>query len=95
MLHFDGSAAVLAGVEQSGPNGGLPISSTALYLDSSSLAGLSPFQEFAPLQYTWSADGSGTYGGNTYTVTNQSKVFYIDVSPLNGHPAVIVGQKQH
>jgi hypothetical protein len=27
-------------------------------------------------------------------VTNQSKFFYIDVSPLNGHPAVVVGQIQ-
>jgi hypothetical protein len=37
---------------------------------------------------------AGTYGGNTFMVTNQSKFFYIDVSPLNAHPAVIVGQRQ-
>ena len=85
---------MFAGVEQAGPNGGISTNNISTYVDSSNLTGLIPFQEFELFKYTWSADGSGTYGGNTYMVTNQSKFFYIDISPLNGHPAVIAGQKQ-
>jgi hypothetical protein len=91
---LDPQSTVIAGIEDPGPNGSLSTSSIASYLDSSSLTGLIPFQEFDLFKYTWSADGSGTYGGNTYMVTNQSKFFYIDISPLNGHPAVVVGQRQ-
>jgi hypothetical protein len=91
---LDPQSTVIAGIEDPGPNGILSTGNSASYLDSSSLTGLIPFQEFDLFKYTWSADGSGTYGGNTYMVTNQSKFFYIDVSPLNGHPAVIVGQRQ-
>lgn len=91
---FDPQTTAFAGVEQAGPNGGISTNNISTYVDSSNLTGLIPFQEFELFKYTWSADGSGTYGGNTYMVTNQSKFFYIDISPLNGHPAVIVGQKQ-
>jgi hypothetical protein len=42
----------------------------------------------------WVPDGSGAFGGNTNMVTNGSKFFYIDISPLDGHPAVVVGHKQ-
>ena len=91
---LDPQSTVIAGIEDPGPNGSLSTGNSASYLDSSSLTGLIPFQEFDLFKYTWSADGSGAYGGNTYMVTNQSKFFYIDVSPLNGHPAVVVGQRQ-
>src|SRR5216684_3133799 len=91
---LDPQSTVLAGIEDPGPNGSLSTSSIGAYLDSSSLTGLIPFQEFDLFKYTWSADGSGTYGGNTYMATNQSRSFYIDVSPLNGHPGVVVGQRQ-
>jgi large repetitive protein len=91
---LDPQSTVLAGIEDPGPNGSLSTSNIAAYLDSSGLTGLIPFQEFDLFKYTWSADGSGTYGGNTYMVTNQSKFFYIVVSPLNGHPAVVLGQRQ-
>jgi hypothetical protein len=90
---LDPQSTVIAGQEFPTPNG--TFSSSISYLDSSNLTGLTPFQEFQLFKYTWSADGSGTWGGNTYMVTNQSKFFYIDTSPLNGHPAVIVGQLQH
>jgi len=64
------------------------------YLDGSSfIQGLLPFQNFELFSLTFNADGSGTFGGNTYMVTNGAKVFYIDVSPLNSHPAMIVGQR--
>ncbi len=54
--------------------------------------GLVHAQAFTLFRYSWSPDGSGTFGGNTYMVSNGAKVFYIDVSPANGQPAVIVGQ---
>jgi len=57
-------------------------------------AGLFPFQTFELFRYAWSPDGSGTMGGNTSMVTNGHKFFYIDISPLNTHPAVIIGQQQ-
>ena len=90
---LDPQSTVIAGQEFPAPNG--IFSSGISYLDSSNLTGLTPFQEFDLFKYTWSADGSGTWGGNTYMVTNQSKFFYIDTSLLNGHPGVIVGQLQH
>jgi hypothetical protein len=90
---LDPQSTVIAGNEQPGPNGSVSSDANS-YLDSSNVTGLIPFQEFDLFKYTWSADGSGTHGGNTYMVINQSKFFYIDVSPLNGHPAVVVGQRQ-
>ena len=90
---LDSQSTVIAGQVFPAPNG--IFSSGISYLDSSNLTGLTPFQEFDLFKYTWSADGSGTWGGNTYMVTNQSKFFYVDTSPLNGHPGVIVGQLQH
>ena len=91
---LDAQTTVAAGLENPGPSGGLALSSAGAYLDSSGPTGLVPFQEFDMFKYTWIADGSGTYGGNTFMVTNQAKFFYIDVSPLNGHPVVVVGQLQ-
>jgi len=90
---LDPQSTVFAGVEDPTTNGGVA-GSTASYLDSSNLLGLYPLQEFELFKFTWNADGSGTWGGNTYMVTSQSKFFYIDISPLNGHPAVVVGEKQ-
>jgi hypothetical protein len=91
---LDPQTTVFAGVENPTISGGITTNATSSYLDSSGPAGLIPFQEFALFKFTWSADGSGTWGGNTYMVTSQSKFFYIDSSPLNSHPTVVVGQKQ-
>jgi Putative Ig domain len=94
---LDSQSTVTIGNEFPARNGQLDASAPQVnYLYSSNLTGLIPFQEFDLLHYTWSADGSGTYGGNTYMVTNGSakgaRFFYIDTSPLNAHPAVVVGQ---
>ncbi|MGA9504719.1 MAG: hypothetical protein WBV31_09795, partial [Terriglobales bacterium] len=93
---LDAQSTVLVGNEYPARNGKFNSTAYVDYLYSSNLAGLSPFQEFDLFQYTWSADGSGTYGAYTYMVTNGAtlgaKFFYIDTSPLNGHPAVVVGQ---
>jgi hypothetical protein len=90
---LDSHTTVVAGQESLDPNGGITPDS---YIDTnrSSAPGLIPSQTFTLFRYTWSPDGTGTFGGNTYLVSNGEKVFYIDVSPVNGHPAVIVAQRQ-
>jgi len=90
---LDPQSTVIAGQEFPAPNG--IFSGGVSYLDSSNLLGLFALQQFEIFKYTWGADGSGAWGGFTYMVTNGSKFFYIDTSPLNGHPSVIVGQLQH
>jgi len=40
--------------------------------------------------YAINSDGSGKFGGQTASVTNGSVTFYIDESPLDFHPAVLV-----
>ena len=89
---LDPQTTVFAGVQGADLNGNL---SSDSYIDNNIPAdpGLIPVQAFTMFRYTWSPDGSGTYGGNTYMVSNGAKIFYIDVSPLNGHPAVVVGQR--
>ena len=70
---LDPQSTVIAGQEFPAPNG--IFSSGLSYLDSSNLTGLFSIQQFDLFKYAWSADGSGTWGGNTYMVTNQSKFF--------------------
>ena len=68
---------------------GLPFPN--FYLDSGTATGDLIFQEFE----TSNSRGPQTVpapSANNYMVTNQSKFLYIDTSPLNAHPAVIVGQ---
>ncbi len=89
---LDAQTTVFAGLEQDDLAGNMPGSS--IDISGPAALGLAPVQTELSFRYTWSADGSGTYGGNTYMVTNGTKVFYIDVSPANGHPAVIVGQRE-
>jgi len=90
---LDPQTSAFAGQESADPNGGITPDS---YIDTSRPAapGLTPVQSFTLFRYTWNPDGTGTFGGNTYMVSNADKVFYIDASPANSHPAVIVGQRQ-
>jgi hypothetical protein len=90
---LDRQTTSFEGLETANLDGSLQNSS----VDSSgpSPYGIIPVQTYNNLfQYTWNAEGLGAYGGNTYMVTNGASVFYIDISPLNGHPAVVVGQRQ-
>jgi hypothetical protein len=89
---LDPATSIFAGIETDNLNGGMQSS----YIDTSVSfpPGLIPAQAVNMFRYTFSPDGSGTYGGNTYMVTNSSKVFYIDISPTNSHPAVVIGQQQ-
>lgn len=90
---LEAQATIVSGQEFPTPNGGF--SGGLSYVDSSDTSGLYALQQFDLFKYTWGADGSGTWGGNTYMVTNGTKFFYIDTSPLNGHPGVVVGALQH
>ncbi|HYM75152.1 MAG TPA: hypothetical protein VE377_04170 [Candidatus Dormibacteraeota bacterium] len=47
----------------------------------------------AILGYAVNSNGTGTFGGQTASVTNGSDTFYIDESPLNLHPVVVVVQE--
>jgi hypothetical protein len=56
---------------------------------------LVPEEEFAG-SYTVNTDGTGTFGGyngETVAVTNGRTIFYLDESPLNLHPSVMVGEQ--
>jgi hypothetical protein len=43
--------------------------------------------------YTVSSNGTGTFGGGTVAVTNGNVTFYIDESPSNNHPTVVVAEQ--
>jgi hypothetical protein len=40
--------------------------------------------------YSVNSNGTGTVGGETVAVTNGNVIFYIDESPINAHPSVII-----
>jgi hypothetical protein len=43
--------------------------------------------------YTVNTNGTGTFGGQTVSVTNGRVIFYLDESPLNLYPSVIVAEQ--
>jgi len=43
--------------------------------------------------YSVNTDGTGTFGGGTASVTNGNVIFWIDESPLNLHPSVVVNEQ--
>lgn len=45
---------------------------------------------FAGASYSVNSNGTGSIGGETVAVTNGNVTFYIDESPTNSHPAVMV-----
>jgi hypothetical protein len=55
--------------------------------------GLFPNQGLAGT-YTVLLDGTGTFGGNTFSVTNGSVVYYMDGSTVNLHPAILMLEKK-
>ena len=89
---LDPQASVFAGVDNANLSGNLD-GGGGSYLDLSTPAALIPVLSYWLSPYTWNADGTGTFGGNTYMVSNAKKVFYIDISPLNAHPAVVVASR--
>lgn len=46
-----------------------------------------------PSAYSVNSNGTGTVGGETVSVTNGNVVFYINESPLNLYPSVVVAEQ--
>lgn len=44
----------------------------------------------SPSSYSVNSNGTGAIGGQTVTVTNGNIIYYLDESPLNAHPSVMV-----
>ena len=87
---LDPNTQMLMGVAGPDLNGNI---GSIAYLDVNLPAALIPVLSFEQFHYTWNADGTGTFGGNTFMVSNALKFFYIDTSPLNAHPALMVGER--
>ena len=88
---LDPQAFMFAGTNTLDLGGGPPSGGE---LDLSTPTALMPVLSYDLFRYTWNADGSGTFGGNTYMVTNGNRVYYIDISPLNAHRSVVVVSRQ-
>jgi len=43
--------------------------------------------------YSVNSDGTASIGGETAAITNGNVIFYLDESPLNLHPAVMVAEQ--
>lgn len=54
---------------------------------------LVPNQTLSNSTFTVNSDGTGTFGPETVSVTNGTAVFYIDESPLDLHPSIIVTEQ--
>ena len=59
------------------------------FQDASAAAGLTPNQTLAG-SYTVNLDGTGSFGGNTFSVTNGAVAFYFGVSPADTRPVLVV-----
>jgi len=62
------------------------VSKTLCYL-------LMPNQSLLAGSYSINANGTGSFGGRVVSVANGNVVFYIDESPTNLHPSVIVAEQ--
>ena len=60
--------------------GAQPPQPSCILLPSQSLSG----------SYSVNTNGTGTFGGETVSVTNGNVTFYIDESPTNLHPSIVV-----
>lgn len=54
---------------------------------------LVPDQTLSNSTFTVNSDGTGTFGPETVSVTNGNVVFYIDESPLDLHPSIVVTEQ--
>lgn len=99
---LDPATPVLEGASQALPNGAvytgiqsLSYSGSSFYCQlESSCAALFPDQTLASKStYSVSSNGTASLGGETVAVTNGNVIFYIDESPINAHPAVVVAEQ--
>lgn len=97
---MDASTPVFAGLAKANPTGrgfnGIVSASypSAAYCQqpSSNCALLLPNETFLG-GYSINSDGSGTVGSQTVSVTNGNAIFYLDESPLNFYPSVMVAEQ--
>ena len=54
---------------------------------------LIPEETFTNGSFTTNSNGTGNFGAQTLSVTNGKVVFYIDQSPLNLHPTIVVAEQ--
>lgn len=52
-----------------------------------------PAEQLISGAYTINTDGTGTFGGETVSITNGRTIFYLDESPLNLNPTVSVAEQ--
>jgi len=91
---LDSKTAQVSGYGSAGP----PVISLTLdssygdpkYCLLSSCVLLVPGDQASNTNVVVNADGSGIFGGQTVAVTNTATTFYIDESPLNLHPSIVV-----
>ena len=92
---LDPTTPIVSGVAKANPNGtsfaGIQSASysNSSYCQQPNCALLVSNETFGG-KYSVNSDGSGTIGGETISVTNGNVIFYIDESPLDTHPSVIV-----
>lgn len=95
---MDAATPMFAGVAKANPNGtsynGILSASypNAVYCQQPNCAVLLPNETFVG-GYSISSNGSGTVGGQTVSVTNGNAIFYLDESPLDSHPVVMVAEQ--
>jgi hypothetical protein len=54
---------------------------------------LIPDETLSSTSFSVTTNGTGTMGAQTVAVTNGNVVFYIDESPLNVHPTIMVAEQ--
>jgi hypothetical protein len=95
---MDDATSMFAGSAKANPNGtsynGILSASypNAVYCQQPNCAVLLPNETFAG-GYSINSNGSGTVGGQTVSVTNGNAIFYLDESPLDSHPSVMVAEQ--
>jgi hypothetical protein len=99
---LDPETPVIEGASWALPNGAeytgvlnASYSTTSVYCQlEPGCATLFPYQTFnGKSTYSVSSNGTGTVGGETVAITNGNVIFYIDESPVNLHPTVIVAEQ--
>jgi hypothetical protein len=95
--YSEGSATASAGSSSSNSGNLNPIIQDFNYSDAGYCLQLSCLQlipeELFTGTYSINTNGTGSFGGETVSVTNGRTVFYLDESPLNTHPSVIVAEQ--
>jgi len=99
---LDGATPFINGTSNASPNGPVyagvqstSYSSTSFYCQQApGCSLLLPNESISSSgTYSVSSNGTGTIGGETVAVTNGNVIFYIDESPINTHPSVVIAEQ--